>query len=355
MPMDMVDPARRLLDEVEAVAQIGSYSLDIASGLWVSSTGLDAIYGIDAAYVRSVDGWASLVHPDQREAMVAYFTDEVLGRRQPFDRQYRIVRADTGEERSVHGRGALELDEAGRPVRMFGTIADVTETHRAQQALVASELRYAAIFDGAIEAIVVADTASERFRWANPAACALLGYTRDDLLELTIPDVHPAADLPMVREQLEAVADGRLPIAKSVPYRRRDGSVALVDVRASWAEVDGLACMIGFLSDHLVTHFLKQLGHLGRFNGPARRQPPPRSATSCLAFPASTSRPSSTSSVPSRQPRSPCAGQTACPRRPAGACPRLGRPTCTGGRSRARGPSGSRRGPRTGSTASYRR
>ena len=249
MPMDMVDPARRLLDEVEAVAQIGSYSLDIASGLWVSSTGLDAIYGIDAAYMRSVDGWASLVHPDQREAMVAYFADEVLGRRQLFDRQYRIVRADTGEERSVHGRGALELDEAGRPVRMLGTIADVTETHRAQQALVASELRYAAIFDGAIEAIVVADTASERFRWANPAACALLGYTRDEMLELTIPDVHPSADLPMVREQLEAVADGRLPIAKSVPYRRRDGSVALVDVRASWAEVDGLACMIGFLSD----------------------------------------------------------------------------------------------------------
>ncbi|HZL15604.1 MAG TPA: PAS domain S-box protein, partial [Verrucomicrobiae bacterium] len=245
----MVDPARRLLDEVEAVAQIGSYSLDIASGLWVSSTGLDAIYGIDAAYMRSVDGWASLVHPDQREAMVAYFADEVLGRRQPFDRQYRIVRADTGEERSVHGRGALELDEAGRPVRMFGTIADVTETHRAQQALVASELRYAAIFDGAIEAIVVADTASGRFRWVNPAACALLGYAHDELLELTIPDVHPSADLPMVREQLEAVADGKLPIAKSVPYRRRDGSVALVDVRASWAEVDGLACMIGFLSD----------------------------------------------------------------------------------------------------------
>src|SRR5665811_1213166 len=52
-----------------------------------------------------------------------------------------------------------------------------------------------------------------------------------------------------IRDRLEAVADGRLPMARSVPYRRRDGSIALVDVRASWAEVDGLACMIGFLSD----------------------------------------------------------------------------------------------------------
>ena len=211
--------------------------------------GLDAIYGIDASFERSVQGWASLVHPAERDAMLSYFADEVIGRRRPFDRQYRIMRADTGEERSVHGRGALELDANGRPIRMFGTIADVTETHRAQEALVASELRYAAIFDGAIEAIVVADRASERFRWVNPAACALLGYARDELLELTIPDVHPAAHLPMVREQLEAVADGRLPLATSIPYRRHDGSVVLVDVRASWAEVDGLACMIGFLSD----------------------------------------------------------------------------------------------------------
>jgi PAS domain S-box-containing protein len=115
------------LDEIEAVARIGSYSTDLTAGRWVSSKSLDAIFGIDAAFERSVEGWTSLIHPADREAMVAYFTDEVLGRARPFDRQYRIVRADTGEERWVHGRGALELDASGRPVRMVGTIADVTE------------------------------------------------------------------------------------------------------------------------------------------------------------------------------------------------------------------------------------
>jgi PAS domain S-box-containing protein len=112
---------------VESVARIGSYSLDISSGRWVSSKRLDAIYGIDARFERSVEGWSSLIHPADREAMVAYFADEVLGRAQPFDRQYRIVRADTGEERWVHGRGALDLDASGRPLRMLGTIADITE------------------------------------------------------------------------------------------------------------------------------------------------------------------------------------------------------------------------------------
>src|SRR5450759_3004410 len=174
--------ADRLLDEVESVARIGSYALDISSGRWVSSKRLDSIYGIDAAYDRSVEGWSSLIHPADREAMVAYFTDEVLGRARPFDRQYRIVRADTGEERWVHGRGALELDASGRPLRMLGTIADITEQRSSQEALSASELRYAAIFEGTAGAILIAEVATKRLRWANSAACALLGYSRDELL-----------------------------------------------------------------------------------------------------------------------------------------------------------------------------
>jgi PAS domain S-box-containing protein len=144
-----VEPAVITLDEIEAVAHIGSYALDIPSGRWVSSKGLDAIFGIDATFERSIQGWVSLVHPEDREAMVAYFDVEVLGRAQPFDRQYRIVRADTGEDRWVHGRGALDLDTSGRPVRMLGTIADIAEQHRAQQALGASERRSSAILERA--------------------------------------------------------------------------------------------------------------------------------------------------------------------------------------------------------------
>ena len=111
--------------EIEAVARIGWYSLDIDSGRWISSPGLDRVLGIDADFDRSIGGWLSLVHPDEREALAAYFADEVLGRRQAFDLRYRITRADTGSTRWVHGRGKLTLDGGGRPTAMLGTIADV--------------------------------------------------------------------------------------------------------------------------------------------------------------------------------------------------------------------------------------
>jgi PAS domain S-box-containing protein len=237
---------------LESVARIGSYSTDIPTGRWVSSKGLDAIFGIDATFDRSVEGWASLVHPADREAMVAYLTIEVLGRGQSFDRQYRIVRADTGAERWVHGRGVLELDGSGRPLKLFGTIADITErrsAQEAQEALTASELRYAAIFEGTAEAILIADVATHRLRWVNPAACALLGYTRDELLELSVHDIHPTDDLPAVLDQFHTTVGGRSTVARSVPCVRKDGTVRLADIRASQAVVGGLACNIGFFTD----------------------------------------------------------------------------------------------------------
>ncbi len=249
----MVGP---LIDEIESVARLGSYSLDIESGRWASSPGLDAIFGIDAAYDRSVAGWGALVHPDDRAGMLAYFADEVVARRQAFDREYRIVRADTAAERWVQGRGRLELDGSGRPIRMLGTIVDITEQRWALEALTRSELRYATIFDGTSEAILIADQATTRFRWVNAAATALLGYPRDELVRLTVRDIHPPEALPAVLDAFDAMRAGP-GVARSIPCLRKDGRVVLADIRSSPVEVDGLPCLVGFFSDVTEMHRLE--------------------------------------------------------------------------------------------------
>jgi PAS domain S-box-containing protein len=234
---------------VEAVARIGSYAVDLVAGRWVSSPGLDAIFGIDDGFDRSVAGWASLVHPDERGEMLSYFADDVVARGQAFDREYRIVRADTGEARWVHGRGRLEPDATGRPIRMVGTIADITDRRLAQEALVRSESRYATIFEGAIEAILIAERATLRFRYVNAAACTLLGWSREEFRGLTVRDIHPPAALPKILGDFEAHAAAGTSIAWSVPCVDRDGRLLLVDIRSSPAVVDGVPCVVGFFSD----------------------------------------------------------------------------------------------------------
>ena len=124
---DALNQSETLLKQSQQVASVGHYVFNIAAGRWSSSEELDSIFGIDAEYIRDAEGWLKLVHTSQRNEMSAYLNEHVLRDQKTFDKEYRIVRANDGTERWVHGFGRLELDAAGRPSRLFGVIQDITE------------------------------------------------------------------------------------------------------------------------------------------------------------------------------------------------------------------------------------
>lgn len=128
--------------EAQRIAGIGSYDLDITAGIWTSSEVMDEIFGIGKEYPHTVVGWTALIPPDDRAMMAAYLAEEVLGKGQPFDREYRIVRQTDREARWVHGHGRLDIDSHGRPVRLRGTIQDITARKQVEDALRDSEERY---------------------------------------------------------------------------------------------------------------------------------------------------------------------------------------------------------------------
>ena len=121
------------LNESQRVARLGSYNLDIRANRWTSSKELDTLFGIDADYQKNVDGWLALVHPDDRDEMAQYFSNEVLARRQRFSKEYRIKRWSDKQTLSVMGLGELTFDDNGNPVKMIGTIQDITERKQAEQ------------------------------------------------------------------------------------------------------------------------------------------------------------------------------------------------------------------------------
>jgi PAS domain S-box-containing protein len=166
-----------LLRESQSAVGLGSYMLDLASGLWRSSDVLDDLMGIDKHFDRSVTGWADLVHPDDRAMVTDYFYGDVLGKLQNFDKSYRIVRADDGVERWVHGRGKVELDGQGRPLRMYGTIQDITDRRKAEQDRRLAERVFAASHN----AVVITDT-DNLIIDVNPAFTRVTGFDREEVL-----------------------------------------------------------------------------------------------------------------------------------------------------------------------------
>ncbi|WP_145980879.1 PAS domain-containing protein [Magnetospirillum sp. ME-1] len=123
-----------LLLEVQSVANLGYYDYDMRADRWRSSPILDEIFGIGPDYLRSGQGWLDLVAPEMKAELAAYLA-EIQAGDHDFDKAYAIVRQSDSTLRWVAGLGRIERDAGGKPVRMVGTIRDITEQRCAEQEL----------------------------------------------------------------------------------------------------------------------------------------------------------------------------------------------------------------------------
>ncbi len=206
----------RLLLESQNAAQIGSYVLDVKTGVWNSSPVLDLIFGIETDYERSLEGWLAIVHPDDRRSMTEYINQGVLEAPDRFQQECRIIRHDNGMERYVEILGKLEFDAGGQPLRMLGTIQDITERNKSDSMLLESRERLDLALDGAELGIWDWDMENDRVVYDERAA-EMLGYSLAEIgshLDAWKERVHPD-DLPRAQETLTAHLEDKTPIYES--------------------------------------------------------------------------------------------------------------------------------------------
>ncbi len=202
------------LREAQEIANIGSYVLNFSTGMWESSAILDRIFGIDDSYIRSVEGWSNLIHPEYRAQMTDYFTNEVAGTHTPFDREYKIIRQNDKAERWLHGLGALEFDGQGKLLSMHGVIQDITERKQAEDALRESEAIYRKMNENSPIGMHFYRLEGNElvFVGSNPAADKLLGMDNSQFVGKTIREAFP----PLM--QTEAPDRYRDAAAKGIPW-----------------------------------------------------------------------------------------------------------------------------------------
>lgn len=133
--------SEKALGEVQKIAHLGYYVFDIKNDDWTSSEELNSIFGINKDYQKNFNSWLKLIHPEFKDLMLNYFTNEVLTKRKKFNKEYKIINQKTGQEKWVHGLGKLIFDENQKPIEMFGTIQDITEKKCIQVKLQENEER----------------------------------------------------------------------------------------------------------------------------------------------------------------------------------------------------------------------
>jgi diguanylate cyclase (GGDEF)-like protein/PAS domain S-box-containing protein len=147
--------------------------------------------------------------------------EETLRARRPY-RDFVIRQIDEGGQlHFVSLSGEPIFDETGEFRGYRGTGKDITEAMRREEDL----RRFRVAMDNSADMIVLIDRASMRFVDVNETSCRLLGYSREELLEMGPHDVLPASREELERAYDEFIANPSHTTGMQSTYRCKDGSV----------------------------------------------------------------------------------------------------------------------------------
>lgn len=120
------------LTEAQRIAHLGNWEWDIASGVLHWSDEIYRIFGlVPQQFAATYEAFLNAVHPQDR-ALVEAQIRESLQENQPYRADHRIVWPD-GTVRYVHEQGEVVRNADGRPIKMLGTVQDITERRAAEE------------------------------------------------------------------------------------------------------------------------------------------------------------------------------------------------------------------------------
>ncbi|MBU0993430.1 MAG: PAS domain S-box protein [Proteobacteria bacterium] len=126
---------------------------------------------------------------------------------------------------------------------------DLTESKQTQKALLESESRFKAIFNGARDGMLVADSRTQKFCLANESILDMLGYTENEILNMDVANIHPQGSLKEVNAYFDRQIRGEVYIAPSLPVKRKNGDIFYADISSGPLIIDGRKCQIGIFRD----------------------------------------------------------------------------------------------------------
>ena len=191
--------------------------------------------------------WLDIIHPDDKQRVLDEGS-ELAKEPGTLIQEYRIF-ANDGSIRWVEDHKISTFTDEGKLVGVDGVVFDITERKLAEEALKESEERYKSLFLGAAEGIIVADAETKEYKYVNPVICKMLGYTEEELKQLSVHDIHTKEELPHSISEFEAMARGEKTFTSNIPCLRKDETIMYADINSALVLIDGRKCNVGFFTD----------------------------------------------------------------------------------------------------------
>ncbi|MHB9798419.1 sensor domain-containing protein [Pseudomonas sp. MT3] len=230
-------------------AQLGIWDWHIPSGMLYGSIRAAVLHELPAQDFHGPFGefFACVDETDRRRMRQAY-ARLAKGPDNDYQFTYR-AQLQSGEVRYLESRARLYRDTEGKPLRMAGTLLDITEQVMRERTLEASEEKFASLFQGSPDPICVSRVRDGEFIEVNPSFCSTFGWRAEEVIGHSSHLIAFWADH-RLRERLfeQLMRDHSLQNAE-VQFLTREGRsiTCMVASRLIW--VDRQLCILSTFRD----------------------------------------------------------------------------------------------------------
>ena len=235
--------------KAQSIAHIGNWDWNIITNELTWSDEIYRIFGLTPqSFAATYPAFLEAVHPDDRKSVEDAVNAALDAPDVAYYVRHRVVHPD-GSIRLVEERGDVTRDSDGNPIRMIGTVQDVTDRYEIETALRKSEKRYRNLIDNSPVGIVI--LRDKKIAYANPTLAKMLGYTPDELIGKPIaPFIHPDyQEMAKLRLGKLMQADDAVVNAQEEKMVRKDGSVIDTLILGQTTLYQGERAIQGYIYD----------------------------------------------------------------------------------------------------------
>jgi len=231
--------SKRQLSFALEAANDGMWDWNVLSGEVYFSPQYQRMVGYEPGdFITTYDAWREYVHPDDR-ADVESDLYESAATQKDFYHEFRMRKKD-GSYFWTLGRGrVMESDGEGRPVRMVGTLADISRRKRVEEALRRSENQLSFALTAANDGLWDWDVAGDD-TYFSPQYQRMLGYEPGEFVttyDAWVEYVHPD-DRADVESALQESVATQADFYREFRMQKKDGSYLWILARGRVMETD---------------------------------------------------------------------------------------------------------------------
>lgn len=222
--MDEKSAVEKILLETQSAARIGSWEVDLTTNVVTWDAITRSIHEVPDGFMPDVATGVNFYKEGASREGISAAIEKSISDGTPWDLDFQLITYE-GREIWCRAIGQAELNEKGECIRLYGLFQDINSQKTAERKLKISEVRFKKAFENSAIGMALVSLTGEWLQ-VNNRLSDMIGYTEEELRQLTFQDLTHPEDLDKDLKNLQRAIDDEIgSYQMQKRYFHKDGSI----------------------------------------------------------------------------------------------------------------------------------